>query len=427
MTVVRHESVRPAAGGDLGRRCAETSCRSCDRSGLIPVLDLGDLPLSDGFLAEHDLQEVEDRYPLELALCPACTLVQILETVPPETLFCQEYPYFSSFSDTLLAHSRDNALELIDRRTLGPESFVVELASNDGYLLRNFVERGIPVLGIDPAEGPAGAAERIGVPTLRQFFGRDLAGTLREERGPADVVIANNVLAHVADTNGFVEGIRILLKSGGEAVLEFPYVRELVDHCEFDTIYHEHLCYFSVHAADALFRRHGLFINDLRQLPIHGGSLRLYVSHRDEVGESVAALLADEAQSGLTQPAYYRDFADRVEDVLRKMRELLADLKAQGRHIAAYGAAAKGTIMLNAIGAGAEMIDFVVDRNVHKHGKWMPGVRIPILPPDELLRRRPDYAVLLAWNFKEEILRQQADYRAGGGRFIVPVPQPEIV
>ncbi len=211
MTVVRHESVGTAAEGAFGQRCAKASCRSCDRLGLIPVLDLGELPLSDGFLAERDLDEVEARYPLELALCPGCTLVQILETVPPETLFCQEYPYFSSFSDALLAHSRDNAVELVDRRKLGPESLVVELASNDGYLLRNFVERGIPVLGIDPAEGPAGAAEGIGVPTLRQFFGHDLAGKLRQERGQADVVIANNVLAHVADTYGFVEGIKILL------------------------------------------------------------------------------------------------------------------------------------------------------------------------------------------------------------------------
>jgi SAM-dependent methyltransferase len=391
------------------------------------VLDLGDLPLSDGFLTEDELKDVEPRFPLEVAFCPGCTLVQILETVPPTTLFCNDYPYFSSFSDALLAHSRDNALELIDRHGLGSDSLVVELASNDGYMLRNFVDRGIPVLGIDPAEGPAAAAEAIGVPTLAKFFGRDLAEQLRDDRGQADVIIANNVLAHVADTNGFIEGIKILLKPDGEAAIEFPYVRALVDRCEFDTIYHEHLCYFSVHAVDALFRRHGLFVNEIRQLPIHGGSLRLYVRHRESVQDSVRSLLKDEVESGLTRHDYYLDFSSRVDHIRGEMRTLLKELRAQGKEIAAYGAAAKGTIMLNAIGANSDIIEFVADRNVHKQGKWVPGARIPIVAPEELVRRRPDLAVLLAWNFKDEILKQQAEYRALGGRFIVPIPKPEIV
>ncbi len=416
-----------SADAAFAEKCRAAACRSCSRTGLEPVLDLGMMPLSDGFVPAEGLAEPDKRFALEVAFCPACGLMQILETVPPEKLFCEDYPYYSSFSDTLLEHSRANALELIESRGLGAESLVVELASNDGYLLKNFVEHGVPVLGIDPAEGPARAAEEKGVPTMCTFFGLGLAQKLRDEGHRADVIIANNVLAHVADTNGFVQGIRTLLADNGVAVIEVPYVRDLIDHGEFDTIYHEHLCYFSVTALDALFRRHGLYLNDIRRLSIHGGSLRLYVEPVERVGERVRAMLDAERRDGLDQPAYYRDFAGRVETFRKRMRALLADLKARGARIAAYGAAAKGTIMLNYIGADADTIEFVVDRNVHKQGKYVPGVRIPIEPTEALLERRPDYALILAWNFKDEIMRQQAAYADAGGRFIVPIPQPEIV
>ncbi len=412
---------------DFADKCRTASCRSCGQAGLEPVLDLGMMPLSDGFVPAERLAEPDERFALDVAFCPACGLMQILETVPPEKLFCEDYPYYSSFSDTLLAHSRENALELIEGRGLGRDSFVVEVASNDGYLLRNFVERGIEVLGIDPAEGPARAARSRGVPTTCAFFGKELARSLREERGPADVLLANNVLAHVADTNGFVQGIRTLLADDGVAVIEVPYVRDLIDHGEFDTIYHEHLCYFSVTALDHLFRRNGLFLNDVRRLSIHGGSLRLYVERVERVGERVREMLAAERRDGLDQPAYYRGFARRVETFRGQMRALLADLKERGARLAAYGAAAKGTIMLNYIGVDADTIEFVVDRNVHKQGKYVPGVRIPIAPTEALLERRPDYTLILAWNFKDEIMRQQAAYADAGGRFIVPIPQPEIV
>jgi len=409
------------------KTCQQGKCRICQQSGLEPVLDLGCMPLSDGMLTSSQLTEPEYTYPLEVAYCPQCTLVQILETVPPEKLFCEDYPYYSSFSNTLLAHSRENALFLIEKRKLGTESFVVELASNDGYLLRNYVEKGIPCLGIDPAEGPAQAAEKVGVPTLCAFFTQDLALQLVKQGRRADVIHANNVLAHVADTNGFVEAIYTLLKDTGVAVIEVPYVRDLIDHCEFDTIYHEHLCYFSVTALNRLFRRHKLFLNDVRRLSIHGGSLRLYVERQGNVRDSVRTLLAEEVDLGLDRYQYYRNFSFNVQQIRKAMRELISKLKADGKRIAAYGAAAKGTIMLNYIGAGPDVIDFVVDRNVHKQGRYMPGMHIPICDPAKLMENLPDYVVILPWNFKDEILCQQAAFRSQGGKFIIPIPEPVIV
>jgi SAM-dependent methyltransferase len=409
------------------RRTAEARCRSCGASGLELFLDLGSTPLADALVPESHVDGVDPTYPLEVAFCPGCSLVQIVETVDPVELFQREYPYYSSFSDALLCHSRENALDLIERRALGPESLVVELASNDGYLLKNFVEAGVPVLGIDPARGPAEAARRIGVETLCDFFGERLAGELARQGKRADVVIGNNVLAHVADTNGFVRGIAELLADDGVAVIEVPYVRDLIEHCEFDTIYHEHLCYFSVTALDALFRRHGLHLNEVKRLPIHGGSLRLYVEPRERVGESVRRLLAEERAQGLDGFAYYADFGARVRALGDELRALLEGMKSQGKRIAAYGAAAKGSTLLNAFGLGRETLDFVVDRNVHKQGKYMPGNHLPVSAPERLLEEMPDAVLLLTWNFKDEILAQQAEYRRRGGKFVVPIPSPEVV
>lgn len=402
-------------------------CRSCGSEELSVFLSLGDMPLSDGLLAAEDLKRQEARYPLDVAFCADCALVQILETVPPERLFGADYPYFSSFTDALLAHSAENVNARIEERRLDRESLVVELASNDGYLLQYYRARGIPVLGIDPAPGPVEAARARGVETLQAFFGRDLAMRLAAEGRLADVIHANNVLAHVADTNGFVAGMAALLKEDGVAVIEVPYVRELIERGEFDTIYHEHLCYFSVTALARLFQRHGLALNRVEPLAIHGGSLRLFVGRREREGRSVAEYLETERLAGVDELEYYAGFSAKVGRIRSGLAELLGKLKREGARIAGYGAAAKGTILLNFAGVGSKVLEFVADRNVHKQGRYVPGVRLPIVAPARILESQPDYLLILPWNFKEEIMRQEAEYRRRGGRFIVPVPEPVIV
>ena len=403
-------------------------CRSCGGGGLSVFLELGDMPLPDALLASGELDGPEPRFPLDVAFCPDCSLVQILEEVPPEQLFVDNYLYFSSFSDDLMRHSRDHALRLIEERKLGPDSLVVEIASNDGYLLRNFVEEGIPVLGIDPAPTQAEAAEKVGVPTLTEFFGAELAARLRAEGRRADVIVANNVMAHTPTLNSFVEGLSILLADDGVVTIENTYVKDLIDHCEFDTIYHEHFCYFSCSAVDTLMRRHGLFLNAVEHFPtLQGGTLRWHVGAREDVQPSARRYLEAELAQGLTSPDYYREFGSRVEGIRRDLLELLGSLKAEGKSIAAYGAAAKGSTLLNFAGIDEGLVDFVVDRNVHKHGLFMPGVHIPIDPPERLLERMPDYVLLLAWNYKDEVMAQQEEYLRRGGRFIVPVPAPQVL
>jgi len=408
------------------------ACRACGADGLMPVLSLGTTPLANGLLDEAHLDEPEATFPLDLVYCPACSLAQITESVPPEVLF-HDYPYFSSFSDTMLRHAEGLAERFVPERHLGPESLVVELASNDGYLLQYYKARGIPVLGIEPAANIAQHAIRERqIPTRTAFFARDLADTLVAEGLRADLIHAHNVLAHVPDLNGFVAGIRTLLAPGGAAVIEAPYVGDMLAHVEFDTIYHEHLCYFSCTALERLFRSHGCRLADARRTPIHGGSLCITAEAAPPDAPrpaAVAALLAEEEAAGLAGPEGrgYRHFAAAVEDLGRTLRDLLGRLKAEGARIAAYGASAKGSTLLNALGIGAETLDFVADRSTVKQGRFTPGTHLPILPPEAILERRPDYVLLLTWNFREEILAQQAAYREAGGKFIVPVPRPEVV
>jgi SAM-dependent methyltransferase len=415
------------------------ACRSCAKTGLRPVLSLGETPLANSLLTREQLGQPEPRFPLEVAFCPYCTLVQLTESVPPESMF-RDYVYFSSFSDTMLKHAEALAERYTTGHKLGANSLVVEVASNDGYLLQYYKQRGVPVLGIEPARNIAKVAEERGIPTRCEFFGLDLARQLVAEGIQADIIHANNVLAHVPDLNGFVAGLRELLKPNGKVVVELPHLLPMIDRVEFDTIYHEHLCYFSLVALHDLFSRNGLSITNVTSLRIHGGSIHISAVRSDQFEEErpdarlsygrypkVAELATREREWGVFSAQRYEQFRQDVECVTQTLRSTLLDLKRQGRRIAVYGASAKGSTLLNYLKLPPGVLEWVADRSTVKQGRFTPGTHLEIVPPERLLQDQPDDVLLLVWNFADEVLAQQAEYRQRGGRFIIPLPQVRFV
>jgi hypothetical protein len=400
-------------------------CRACSGRLTVTMADLGLQPASNAFLDSQAAIPQEKGYPLRAKVCESCKLVQLDYDVAPEELFAN-YVYFSSYSDDWLNHAKQYCEMARARFKLNSKSLVVELASNDGYLLKNFVAMDIPVLGIDPSNTVSAAAERIGVPTLVKFFGEEVARDLVREGRQADLIIGNNVLAHVPRLNDFVAGIAVLLRAGGSVTIEFPHLLELIEHVEFDTIYHEHYSYFSLHAIEQVFARHQLRIYDLQRLPTHGGSLRIFASHaaRRDIEES--ALLREvrmqETAAGIPELGTYRQFSKRVDACRDSVLEFLADAKRRGKKVAAYGAAAKGNTLLNFCGVTEREISFVADRNPHKQGKLLPGSHIPVVSPDALMQSKPDYVLILPWNLRDEIRAQLDGIKAWGGRFVTPVP-----
>jgi SAM-dependent methyltransferase len=400
-------------------------CRSCGGRLTVTMADLGLQPASNAFIESPAAIQQEKRYPLRAKVCEVCKLVQLDYDVAPEELF-GNYVYFSSYSDEWLAHAKAYCDMAQRRFGLSPSSLVVELASNDGYLLKNFLKVGIPVLGIDPSDTVAAAAEKLGVPTLVQFFGERAAQELAREGRQADLIIANNVLAHVPQLNDFVAGVALLLRPSGSVTIEFPHLLELIQQVEFDTIYHEHYSYFSVYAIEQVFRRHQLRIYDLERLPTHGGSLRLFASHahRADLDDSVSLreARAQEAAAGIAELTTYMQFAKRVDECRDSLRDFLAGAKRDGKRVAAYGAAAKGNTLLNFCGVTPQDISFVADRSPHKQKKLLPGTHIPVVSPEELMQAKPDYVLILPWNLQREIRQQLDGIKAWGGRFVTPVP-----
>ena len=413
---------------EVGSMVANFSCRCCENKNLQAVLSLGKLPLANALLREQDLAKTDKRYPLDLAFCPDCSLVQITETVDPKVLF-GEYLYFSSYSETMLKHSETLAAMLIERQSLSKSNIVIEIASNDGYLLQYFKKEGIPVLGIEPAENIAKVAEEKGIPTLCKFFNTETAIQLKKDKCDADLIIGNNVLAHVADLNEFVDGVRILLKIDGLAVFEFPYVRDMIQNIEFDTIYHEHLCYYSLTSVKNLFDRHGLMIIDVDRIPIHGGSLRIYVQHNRSgiPKESVQSLLNVEKGLLMNKLDFYGSIGYHALRIKRETLKLLRELKSKGNSIVAYGAAAKGSTLLNYFDIGDSYIDYIVDRNPYKQGCYMTGTRLLITAVDRIRLTKPEYVLILPWNIKDEIIEQLAFIREWNGKFLILIPNVIVI
>ena len=405
------------------------TCQGCGAALVRTLVDLGEQPLANSYVPPERETEPEPVYPLHARVCDRCLLVQVDNVTPPETIFDEGYAYFSSFSESWLAHCRTYAETMRERFGLDARSLVVEIASNDGYMLQYFVAAGIPVLGIEPAGGVADAAEAKGVPTVRAFFSRDTASKLASEGRTADLLAAKNVLAHVPDINDFVAGIPILLKPDGVFTVEFPHLLNLIRETQFDTIYHEHFTYLSLLAVETIFARHGLTIFDVEQLPTHGGSLRVFAARREsgrEASESVAQVIGIERAAGLDRPEGYAGFEAKVRRIRSDLRDFLATARSDGKKVAAYGAAAKGNTLLNYCGVTRDQIRYVVDRNPAKQRTLLPGSHIPVRDPAALEEEHPDYLLILPWNLRDEIVAQNSAFRERGGRFVTAIPRLAI-
>lgn len=409
---------------------SEPECRFCGTLLRQTFVDLGMSPLSNSYLRPEHRSQMEPFYPLHARVCSQCFLVQLEQFAGPENIFA-DYAYFSSYSDSWLRHARTYAEEMIERWQLSSKNLVVEVASNDGYLLQYFQAKGIRVLGVEPARNVAQAAQEKGIPTLARFFGTRTAQDLLAQGDQADLIVANNVLAHVPDLRDFVAGLKMLLKPDGILTLEFPHLLRLIEACQFDTIYHEHFSYFSFCTAERIFAEHGLTVFDVQEFPTHGGSLRLSVCHAGAgsrpLHDRVSHLRGRETLAGLSLIETYTRFGERVRETKRALLDLLIGIKRAGKSVAGYGAPAKANTLLNYCGIGRDFLDYTVDISPHKQGLFLPGTHIPIFHPDEIRRTRPDYILILPWNLREEIIGQMADIRQWGGRFVIPIPAAEVI
>lgn len=418
---------------DEGRRITskqQPKCRSCDAPLDRTFVDLGMSPLVQSFLPPDKLDEAEPFLPLKVLLCPECKLVQLRSYVSPDNIFT-EYAYFSSYSTSWVAHAKSFCEMAAERFSLGPDSFVVEIASNDGYLLQHFLPMGIPVLGVEPAANVAEAAKAKSIPVLVDFFGEKTAGDVLKNNKGADLIVGNNVFAHVPDINDFCAGLKTLLAEEGVISLEFPHLEKLMDELQYDTIYHEHFSYYSLMTAERVLGRHSLRIFDVEELPTHGGSLRVFACHSGckthPRSAKVDEVINRELAAGYDDFEVYTEFQNSVQGSKRKLLQLLSRLKDEGASIVGYGAPGKGNTLLNYCGIGTDFLEFVVDRNPYKQGLYTPGTHIPIRPVDDIRERKPDYVFILPWNLKDEIIAQMSDVFDWGGKFIVPVPEPEII
>ena len=422
--------VNLAAADAETTRAVGPSCRFCGHSLQVTFIDLGMSPPCQTHIEPHQLNHMEPFYPLHAWVCEHCFLVQLEEYVTPGNIF-SEYAYFSSFADSWVEHARKYSVHMRERFGLGPGSLVMEIASNDGYLLQHFVAQGVPVLGIEPAANVAKVAQDKGVRTEVCFHGRSSADKIVAKYGQADLLLGNNVLAHVPDLNDFVAGMKRLLKRGGVITMEFPHLQRLMEQNQFDTIYHEHFSYFSFLTVEQVFAAHGLVLFDVEELPTHGGSIRIYARHAEDhskaVGERPQQLRARELALGFDRLQTYQNFDEQVKSTKRKILSLLIELRNRGKTIVGYGAPGKGNTLLNYCGIRTDLLDYTVDRNPYKQGKYTPGTHIPILSPERIRDTRPDYVFILPWNLKDEICAQLSYVRDWGGRFIVPIPEPQVL